>query len=140
MGLKSIDYLLTDSIETPEGVDNQYTEKLIRLPDDYICYMPCSYAPSTTSLPALKNRYITLGCLNNAAKISAQLLSEWAILMHQLPQSRLLLRGAQYESEDFCRRIWNEMAKQGIEKSVFCWKVQRNTKNSWKPISALILH
>lgn len=115
MGLESIDYLLSDSIETPEGVDNQYTEKLIRLPDDYICYVPCSYAPSTTSLPAIKNHYITLGCLNNAAKISAQLLAEWALLMHQLPQSRLLLRGAQYESQDFCQRIWDEMAEHGIE-------------------------
>jgi predicted O-linked N-acetylglucosamine transferase (SPINDLY family) len=114
MGLESIDYLLSDSIETPEGVDDQYTEKLIRLPDDYICYVPCAYAPNTTSLPALKNRYITLGCLNNAAKISAQLLSGWAILMHQLPQSHLLLRGAQYESQDFCRRIWDEMAEHGI--------------------------
>jgi len=115
MGLEFIDYLLSDSIETPEGVDDQYTEKLIRLPDDYICYMPCPYAPATTSVPALKNRYITLGCLNNPAKISAQLLREWAKLMHELPESRLLLRGAQYESDDFCRRIWEEMANQGIE-------------------------
>lgn len=115
MGLKSIDYLLSDSIETPEDVDDQYTEKLIRLPDDYICYVPCSYAPSTTSLPAIKNHYITLGCLNNAAKISTQLLAEWALLMRQLPQSRLLLRGAQYESQDFCQRLWSEMAEHGIE-------------------------
>ncbi len=115
MGLESIDYLLSDSIETPKGVDDQYTEKLIRLPNDYICYVPCSYAPKTTSLPALKNRYITLGCLNNAAKISSQLLAQWALLMHQLPQSRLLLRGAQYESQDFCQRIWDEMVEHGIE-------------------------
>ena len=115
MGLESIDYLLSDSIETPESVDDQYTEKLIRLPDDYICYSPCEYAPNTTSLPALKNRYITLGCLNNAAKISAQLLGEWAVLMHQLPNSRLLLRGALYESQNYCQRIWDEMAQHGIE-------------------------
>lgn len=114
MGLESIDYLLSDSIETPEGIDDQYTEKLIRLPDDYICYVPCAYAPSTTALPAIKNRYITLGCLNNPAKISSELLSEWAVLMHQLTESRLLMRGPQYESQDFCRRIWDEMAEHGI--------------------------
>lgn len=117
MGLESIDYLLSDSIETPEGVDDLYTEKLIRLPDDYICYMPCSYAPRTTSLPALKNRYITLGCLNNPAKISSELLIEWAVLMNQLADSRLLLRGPQYESQDFCVRIWDEMAQHGVEKA-----------------------
>ncbi|WP_346795858.1 glycosyltransferase [Halomonas sp. Bachu 37] len=115
MGVESIDYLISDHIETPEGVDDQYTEKLIRLPDDYICYMPPPYSPATNSLPALKNRYITLGCLNNPAKISAELLEQWARLMHELPESRLLLRGAQYESEDFCRWIWEEMSQHGIE-------------------------
>lgn len=115
MGIASIDYLLSDSIETPNGVDDQYTEKLIRLPDDYICYVPCAYAPSTNFLPAIKNRYITLGCLNNPAKISAQLLKEWATLMQQLPESRLLLRGAQYESQEFCFWIQEEMAQHGIE-------------------------
>jgi predicted O-linked N-acetylglucosamine transferase (SPINDLY family)/glycosyltransferase involved in cell wall biosynthesis len=116
MGLESIDYLLSDHIETPQGVDNQYTEKLIRLPDDYICYMPCAYAPSTSSLPAIKNNFITLGCLNNPAKISGQLLNEWARLMHQIPDSRLLLRGGQYESEDFCCWLWDEMTSHGIER------------------------
>ncbi|WP_163575912.1 O-linked N-acetylglucosamine transferase, SPINDLY family protein [Halomonas faecis] len=114
MGLSSIDYLLSDSIETPEGVDDQYTEKLIRLPDDYICYMPCPYAPNTSSLPAIKNGYITLGCLNNPAKIGERLLIEWAVLMHELPESRLLLRGAQYESDDFCAWIRNTLGEQGI--------------------------
>ncbi|MGM0785981.1 MAG: tetratricopeptide repeat protein [Pseudomonadota bacterium] len=114
MGLSSIDYLFSDSIETPEGVDDQYTEKLIRLPDDYICYMPCPYAPNTSSLPAIKNGYITLGCLNNPAKIGERLLAEWAKLMLELPESRLLLRGAQYESEDFCQWIRNTLGEQGI--------------------------
>lgn len=115
MAVESIDYLLSDSIETPKGVDDQYTEKLIRLPDDYICYTPCPYAPPTTSLPALKNGYITLGCLNNPAKISAELLAEWAKLMHELPQSRILLRGAQYESESFCQKIRGIFASLGID-------------------------
>ena len=114
MGLSSIDYLLSDAIETLEGVDDQYTEKLIRLPDDYICYMPCPYAPATASLPAIKNGYVTLGCLNNPAKIGETLLGEWARLMHELPESRLLLRGAQYESEDFCGWIRQTLAEHGI--------------------------
>lgn len=114
MGLSSIDYLLSDSIETPEGVDDQYTEKLIRLPDDYICYMPCPYAPNTSSVPAIKNGYITLGCLNNPAKIGERLLAEWAKLMQELPESRLLLRGAQYESKDYCQKIRETLSEQGI--------------------------
>lgn len=44
-GLETMDYLLSDHVETPPGVDVLYTEKLIRLPDDYICYEPPHYLP-----------------------------------------------------------------------------------------------
>ncbi|ELY21284.1 tetratricopeptide repeat protein [Vreelandella titanicae] len=59
-GLSAIDYLISDSIETPENVDEDYVEKLIRLPDDYICYVPPNgYEPNVGVLPAIRNGYIT---------------------------------------------------------------------------------
>src|SRR3546814_6275363 len=97
-GVEAIDYLLTDSVESPVGDDVYYTEKLIRMPDDYICYMPPSYAPSVSALPMLKNGHITLGCFNNPTKINDVALSEWAKIMHELPNSRLFLKGFQYNS------------------------------------------
>lgn len=114
-GLSCIDYLLTDSIETPEGVDELYTEKLIRMPDDYICYHIPEHAPKVTGLPALKNGHITFGCLNNPAKLSQPLLKEWAALLKEIPDSKLLLRGVQFEGEAFCEKITNIFASHGIE-------------------------
>lgn len=114
MGTPAFDYFLSDSIETPAGVDDQYTEKLIRLPDDYICYQPPSYKPSITSLPALKNGHVTFGCFNNPAKVNDTLLKEWAELLKLLPQSRLFLKGGQYSSPDVCERILNTLESQGI--------------------------
>lgn len=104
-GLKCFDYLLSDSIETPRNIDHIYTEKLIRLPDDYVCYHIPEYIPELNSLPALSNRFITFGCLNNPAKLSRELIMEWSALMHELPNSKLLLRGIQFEGEKFCQRI-----------------------------------
>ncbi|SEG33030.1 tetratricopeptide repeat protein [Thauera chlorobenzoica] len=114
-GLSAIDYLLSDSIESPPGEDEFYTEKLIRLPDDYICFTPPEYVPEIGRLPALNNGYITLGCFNNPTKVNEVVLGEWAKIMHALPGSRLLLKGMQYNSEDLCRKVRTIMAAQGIE-------------------------
>jgi predicted O-linked N-acetylglucosamine transferase (SPINDLY family)/glycosyltransferase involved in cell wall biosynthesis len=113
-GINAIDYLLTDNIESPNDDDKYYTEKLIRMPDDYICYAPPEYRPDVGNLPAFNNGYITLGCFNNPLKINEVLLSEWAKLMLSLPQSCLFLKGHQYNSERLCQSIRNTMARHGI--------------------------
>lgn len=113
-GLKAIDYLISDNIETPPGVDNFYTEKLIRLPNDYICYAMPNKTPEVQALPALKNDYITFGCFNNPTKTNDVLLAEWAKLMHCLPASRLFLKGHQYNSPELCDRIRDTLASHGV--------------------------
>ncbi|VFR55885.1 TPR domain protein, putative component of TonB system [plant metagenome] len=116
-GVKAIDYLITDRIESPLGSDAQYTEKLIRMPDDYICYLPPADVPAVGPLPALRNGYITFGCFNNPTKINSALLAEWARLMHQVPNSRLLLKGGQFESEYLCDQITRILTGHGIDAS-----------------------
>ncbi|WP_200250131.1 tetratricopeptide repeat protein [Lamprobacter modestohalophilus] len=118
-GLEAIDYFLSDAIETPAGVDDWYVEKLIRLPDDYICYsippyVPQTFFPDPNELPALSNGYLTLGCLNNPTKLNPELLTHWGRLMQALPGSHLLLKSGQYEDEDFCQRIRDRLAEHGI--------------------------
>ncbi|WP_227368257.1 TDP-N-acetylfucosamine:lipid II N-acetylfucosaminyltransferase [Halomonas sp. M20] len=114
-GLSGVDYLISDAIETPAGVDHRYTERLIRMPDDYICYHRPEHAPATSALPALKNGHITFGCLNNPAKLNDELLAQWAKLMQDVAGSRLLLRGAQFESPDFYDRIIRIFKEHGID-------------------------
>ena len=115
-GLSAIDYLISDAIETPEGVDADYVEKIIRLPDDYICYVPPNgYEPNVETLPALRNGYITLGCFNNASKLNSVVLEQWAKIMLALPNSKLMLKSMQYKSEERCQKIKDTMALYGIE-------------------------
>ncbi|MCM2971601.1 tetratricopeptide repeat protein [Larsenimonas suaedae] len=113
-GHPSIDYLISDNYETPADSDDQYTEKLIRMPDDYICYTPPTYAPPITSLPALTNRHVTFGCFNNPSKINGELLEQWATIMHSMPNSRLFLKSIQYSSKEYTQVIYNAMADLGI--------------------------
>lgn len=113
-GLSTMDYLLSDSIETPAGVDEWYTEKLIRMPHDYVCYEAPAYSHDVYSPPVLRNGYITLGCFNNPQKINDMVLEQWASIMHQLPNSRLFLKSFQFNSSILVDNVTNTMAKLGI--------------------------
>ncbi|WP_459618360.1 O-linked N-acetylglucosamine transferase family protein [Bordetella sp. 2513F-2] len=114
-GVEAIDYLITDKIESPAGSDHLYTEKLIRMPDDYICFVPPPKPPEVAPLPALKNGYITFGCFNNPTKINETLLARWAELLHAVPQSRLFLKGAAYSTPVLRQRVLDTLAAHGID-------------------------
>ncbi|MCG8372579.1 MAG: FkbM family methyltransferase, partial [Balneolales bacterium] len=114
-GLKSMDYLLTDHFESPEGEEGFYTEKLVRMPDDYIVYQVPTYGGiEVEELPAKKNGYVTFGCFNNPTKINPVLLEQWADIMHQVPDSKLFLKSKQYETNTFVQNIIEVMAGFGI--------------------------
>ncbi len=113
-GLQTMDYLLSDYVETPEGVDNLYTEKLIRMPGDYICYDPPYYLPALSEPPFKKKGYITFGCFNNASKINDLLLEQWALLLNKVPNSRLLLKSFNFKNETLRKKVLSTLEKQGI--------------------------
>jgi FkbM family methyltransferase len=114
-GLKSVDYLITDHYETPAGEEKFYTEKLVRMPDDYVTFMPPEYAPEVGELPVVKNGYITFGCFNNPTKVNDEILMKWAGIMKDLPSSRLFLKSKQYDTEALRDRIIQTMEQNGVE-------------------------
>jgi predicted O-linked N-acetylglucosamine transferase (SPINDLY family) len=91
-GLPAMDWMLTDRWETPEGFEPLYTERLLRLPDGYVCYAPPPDAPAVGPLPALHAGAVTFGCFNNLAKVTPQVLAAWSAILAALPHSRLVLR------------------------------------------------
>ncbi|MCO6417660.1 hypothetical protein JYK14_16040, partial [Siccirubricoccus sp. KC 17139] len=91
-GLPCIDWMLTDRWETPEGFEHLYSERLLRLPDGYVCYTPPPYAPPVAPLPAAGGRGVTFGCFNNLAKVTPSVLGCWARILQALPEARLELR------------------------------------------------
>ncbi|MDR5907346.1 glycosyltransferase [Franzmannia qiaohouensis] len=115
-GVAAMDYLISDAIESPEGEDAYYTEKLIRMPEDYIVFDPPAKLPEVGELPATRNGYITLACFNNPTKLNSATLAQWAAIMHQLPDSRLLLKGRPYTSETFCERLYAMLEAEGIKR------------------------
>lgn len=113
-GLDAIDYLLSDAIESPPGEDAFYTEKLIRLPDDYICYDPPPYTPDVRALPAQGNGFVTFGCFNNPTKVNDELLGHWADLLHAVSDSRLLLKGSAFANAQLRQHVEDLLGERGI--------------------------
>lgn len=127
-GLESVDYLITDWHESPKGEEEFYTEKLVRLPDDYICYMPPVYAPDVGSLPYENNTFITFGCFNNPSKVNNEILECWARILNRLPESRLFLKSKQYETDELKNRIIAQMQEAGISSDRLLFRGETNHK------------
>ncbi|MCX5462642.1 O-linked N-acetylglucosamine transferase, SPINDLY family protein [Alcaligenes parafaecalis] len=126
MGLDYIDYLISDRFESPQGTDSDYTEKLIRMPNGYISYMPPFYVPEVGPAPIEQNGHITFGCFNNANKINEATIQAWAAILTAVPNARLLLKGSLYEGEEFKQRIQDGFKAQGVDPERLDFEGQSN--------------
>jgi protein O-GlcNAc transferase len=113
-GLAEMDWFLTDRWETPDGFDTLYSEKLLRLPDGYICYSPPPHAPDVVALPALTNGFITFGCFNNLAKITPRVIDTWAEILRRVPTARLILKTHQLSDTPTADGFLADFAALGI--------------------------
>jgi protein O-GlcNAc transferase len=113
-GLAEMDWFITDRWETPPGFEQLYSERLLRLPDGYICYSPPPYAPDVVPPPALGNGYVTFGCFNNLAKITPRVIATWAAILRRLPGARLILKTHQFSDAATAERVHAEFAAHGI--------------------------
>ena len=126
-GLSTIDYKIVDSYTDPPGKTEQfYTEKLIRLPESFLCYLPDKDSPEVGPLPALSTGHITFGSFNNFAKVTPEVFTLWARILNELPDSRLILKGKSFSDKTTCQYAINMFTERGIS-------AERITLQSWDP-------
>lgn len=99
-GLTAVDYYLADGRYLPPGqFDDQYCEKIVRLPAS-APFVPSGEAPPISPLPALQSGHLTFGSFNRVGKISHSVVSVWSQLLRALPESKMIL-GAMREGERY---------------------------------------
>jgi len=113
-GLSAMDYILSDSQQTPEGVDEWFSETIIRLPNDYVCYAAPDYAPPVGPLPALTRQHVTFGSFNNQVKIHPGVIALWARILRALPTARLLFIDKNLGDAGMRSRYRQLFADQGV--------------------------
>jgi protein O-GlcNAc transferase len=104
-GLREMDWFLTDRWETPPALAQFYSERLLLLPDGYVCYSAPPYAPDVGPLPALANGHITFGCFNNLAKITPRVIAAWSGILQRIPDARLVLKAHQFVDAPTVERV-----------------------------------
>jgi len=114
-GLPVIDYRITDVVADPPGMEAHYSESLLRLPDAFFCYEPPTLAPGIGELPALASGRITFGSLNNPAKLTEEVISLWANILVQVPNSQLIMVGKPFADEFIRNRYLTLFARHGVE-------------------------
>ena len=113
--MPEIDYRLTDEVTDPSGdADAYHSERLIRLEDGFHCYQPATTIPDVGPLPVLENGYVTFGSFNHTSKITEEVIEIWSQILTRVPESRLLLKGRQLDSEIVQQKIYELFENQSV--------------------------
>ncbi|WP_110546019.1 TIGR03032 family protein [Microcystis aeruginosa] len=115
MGADFIDYIIGDAIVTPPESADNFTEKLVILPDSY---QANDYQQIISSKPVTRSQYglpesgFVFCCFNHTYKIEPQIFTVWMEILANVPGSVLWLFSRVAEAEANLRR---EAQARGIE-------------------------
>lgn len=125
IGAPYLDYILVDKHLVPPESQQDYTEKVVYLPDTYLVCdskRPISSQVFTRAELGLPETGFVFCCFNNSYKISPFMFDIWMRLLQQVPDSVLwLIEG----HPTACQNLRNEALKRGVssERLVFAPKV-----------------
>ena len=114
-GLDAIDYLISDSFETPEALSVHYSEQLIRMPHGYVCYTPPDYASTVGAPPCVEQGYVTFCCFNNIAKLNDDVAAVWSDILKSVPNARLMIEARPIGQAGTAKRLRELFTSRGID-------------------------
>lgn len=114
-GLPAMDYIIADRFLIPAPEEQYYTERVVRLPNAYLCFSPPDNQLEPGYPPASVSGKITFGCFNNPAKLMDQVIACWSRLLKVLPEAQLFLKYKAFADDGVRRRYQALFAHQGID-------------------------
>ncbi|MEE8427876.1 MAG: tetratricopeptide repeat protein [Gammaproteobacteria bacterium] len=114
-GSPAIDYRLTDAWADPPGMTERYhTEKLLRIPNGFLCYRPPADAPPVVPSPAAAQGFVTFGSFNNLTKVTPEVVALWAAVLKSVPDSRLVFKNRSFQDGLARKRYLEQFKQHGI--------------------------
>jgi predicted O-linked N-acetylglucosamine transferase (SPINDLY family) len=109
-GLPEMNYILGDPYVTPHKEADHFVEKIWQLPETYLCFTPPDLDLEVAPLPAYTNGFVTFGCFNNLARMTDEIVSVRASILHAVPGSKLFLKDKQLDHESGRHRVLSRFA------------------------------
>ena len=114
-GLSTIDWRITDARADPPGQEQFHSEKLLRLPETFLCYhFYGSVEPALAPPPALARGAVAFGSFNNPLKLSSPALAAWARILAAVPGSRLVMKSYRFIDPSRRAHFLERFAESGI--------------------------
>lgn len=117
-GLPAMDARLVDGLTDPPGSEALATERLVRLPECFLCYSPpaadVSAADSAAGSAGAKPERFTFGSFNSIRKITPTTVRLWAGAMRAVPESRMIIKSVGLNSATARGRLLELLNVEGI--------------------------
>jgi len=107
-GLGEIDAVLGDEATMPEGGEERFVERILRLPSFYLheALPQVAVAPRAPGAEAP----LLLVCANNPAKLNDRVIDLWMEILRRLPEARLLLKYRDRFGDPLIQARWRDRA------------------------------
>ena len=126
-GLQAMDYYLTDRYYSPPGkLDNQFTEKLVRLPAA-APFLPSPESPPVSTAPSIEKCYVTYGSFNRAGKLNRATIARWSTLLRLVPSAKMVLAAMPNKHTSDMVRAW--FVREGIDTKRLTFHTQTNIRD-----------
>lgn len=114
-GLPAMDYIIADPVSLPLSNTAYYSERPLRLPNDYICLLPPEGMPLPGLLPAVHAGYVTFGSFNTIQKLNSNTIKLWGKVLRAVPDARLFLKTRGFDDPLVCASYMEKLKLEGIE-------------------------
>jgi protein O-GlcNAc transferase len=114
-GVQQMDYVIADQWTAPNTEEMNFSEKILRLPESYLCFTPPDVDVQIAPLPALTNGYITFGSFNNLLKMNDDVVALWSQILLATPSSRLYLKTKQLQEHSIQQSVIARFTEHGID-------------------------
>ncbi len=114
-GMEAMDYIIADRFLIPEENEAFYSETVLRLPNDCLCYSPPDYAPPVAPPPARKNGFVRFCSFNPVHKVSPETVSAWCRVLGRVPDAGFLMNSPELTHKAVREHFLGLFEKGGVD-------------------------
>ncbi len=115
MGAPFIQYIIADDVLVPNDHEKYYTEKIVRLPNGFPgSILDVNDEINSREYSNLPDDKFIYCCFNSQYKYSPEIFDAWMEILHQVPNSVLLLKGG---NEVYQNNIQKEARQRNMDES-----------------------